>query len=101
MIERRSKTVFLEWRVLKLGGKKAGEGVIPVEGMKYREIKAQFSTSRKRDFDGRRGIESQYYQDTNLFFDEDGSKSIRIESGNLDSINSWAGELGLRTYISG
>jgi len=100
MIERRSKKVFLEWKVLKLGDKKAGEGVIPIDSMKYRDIKAQLSTSRKRDFDGRRGIESPHYQNTNLFPD-DSSKTIRIESENLDSIKSWAGELGLKTYVGG
>lgn len=103
MVDKKDKSIVLEWRVMSLsGGSNIPKTVIPIEGMKYKEVKKALRIKGYRRMPGE-GAEIKYSQPSvrGLFVAiNDGEKSIRAIAPGQSSLSQIINDFDLPMYRS-
>ena len=102
-MERKDKSIILEWRVISLGGSSnLSKSIIPIQGMKYKEVRKMIRLKGYRRLQGE-GQEIKYSQPSvrGLFIAvNDAERSIRAIAPGQSSLAQIINDFDLPMYRS-
>jgi hypothetical protein len=103
MVEKKDKSLILEWRVISLGNSSGiPKTIIPIEGMKYKEVRKQIRLKGYRRLPGE-GAEVLYSQPSVrglMIAVNDSDRSIRAIAPGQSSLSQIINDFDLPMYRS-